>query len=474
MILDIVAAEDDDGCFASLKNNAERYARERGVTLHIKRYSDGEEFLSGYKGGADIIFMDIEMPYIDGYEATGRLRERDGNVIVVFVTNYLQYAAKGYALGVADFVLKPIVYNAFSAMMDRLVERIKAENDEFISLHTASGVVKVAVKDIMYVEVMGHSVTYHLPGREVSLWGSLTSSGKELPEGDFAKISSSYLVNLRYVEEAGGSYVCLGGDRLPGFPLDEEGVHAQAFRLSRGKGREKMIGDFFLEFCIYLAYTLETFFCCYYFMSRCERRSRFALRVSLCIAGMLALIAGVALLQFAPWDSGDSTFIGIVKFTVNNTAIYACFFICYRPKDSGFVLLRILRVVYKELGGGHIQDDFGVRPPFRLGRAGFKDRYMRRVHNSRLFRVRAEDKGVYSRDDGRGIRMAHKFVFVHGDVSFYGVVVFVSGQFRAFDGDRRRQHTRRNTLFLFLLRRREKELSYTRDDDSELRGEGGA
>lgn len=215
MILDIVAAEDDDGCFASLKNNAERYARERGVTLHIKRYSDGEEFLSGYKGGADIIFMDIEMPYIDGYEATGRLRERDGNVIVVFVTNYLQYAAKGYALGVADFVLKPIVYNAFSAMMDRLVERIKAENDEFISLHTASGVVKVAVKDIMYVEVMGHSVTYHLPGREVSLWGSLTSSGKELPEGDFAKISSSYLVNLRYVEEAGGSYVCLGGDRLP-------------------------------------------------------------------------------------------------------------------------------------------------------------------------------------------------------------------------------------------------------------------
>lgn len=95
-----------------------------------------------------------------------------------------------------------------------------------------------------------------------------------------------------------------------------------------------MIGDFFLEFCIYLAYTLETFFCCYYFMSRCERRSRFALRVSLCIAGMLALIAGVALLQFAPWDSEKSMPIAAVKFSLPHAAIFAYFLICYRPKTA--------------------------------------------------------------------------------------------------------------------------------------------
>lgn len=215
MVLEIIAVEDDDGCFSSFKQNAERYAVERNITLNITRFRDGEEFLTNYKSGADIIFMDIEMPYIDGYEATKRLRERDSRVLVVFITNYIQYAAKGYALGVTDFVLKPIVFNAFSAMADRLLEIIRSENEQFIVLHTSGGMVKVAVKDIRYIEVMGHNLTYHLNGREVSLWGSLTSSGKELPEGDFAKVSSSYLVNLRYVTEADGSFVKLGGDRLP-------------------------------------------------------------------------------------------------------------------------------------------------------------------------------------------------------------------------------------------------------------------
>lgn len=93
-----------------------------------------------------------------------------------------------------------------------------------------------------------------------------------------------------------------------------------------------MIGDFFLEFCIYLAYTLETFFCCYYFMSRYERRSRFALRVALCIVGMLALIAGVAFLQFAPWDTERSTPVAVFKFSLPHAAIFAYFMICYRPK----------------------------------------------------------------------------------------------------------------------------------------------
>lgn len=74
MVLKIVIVEDERKEAEALSSLLERYARESHRTLSIKIYSDAVTFLSEYKADADIIFMDIEMPDMDGMEAAKKLR----------------------------------------------------------------------------------------------------------------------------------------------------------------------------------------------------------------------------------------------------------------------------------------------------------------------------------------------------------------------------------------------------------------
>ncbi len=67
-----------------------------------------------YRADYDIVFMDIELPGINGMEAAHRLREIDQQVILIFVTNMAQFAVKGYEVDALDYIIKPAQYGPLS------------------------------------------------------------------------------------------------------------------------------------------------------------------------------------------------------------------------------------------------------------------------------------------------------------------------------------------------------------------------
>lgn len=87
-------------------------------------YRNGLDILSKYMPIYDIIFIDIEVPYVNGLKGAEKIRELDSVVILVFITNLKQYALKGYEVDAMDFLVKPISYTAFSTMMSRIMKRI--------------------------------------------------------------------------------------------------------------------------------------------------------------------------------------------------------------------------------------------------------------------------------------------------------------------------------------------------------------
>ena len=190
------------------------FGKSNGVNFVVDTFSDGLEFLASYKPVYALVFMDIKMPNIDGMETAKRLREIDNEVVLIFITNLLNYAIRGYEVGAFDFVLKPVGYADFSSRMKKFLKRFATADRQELVILSNNTRVRVAVEDILWLEVDGHNIIYHLADCEYTVRGSLVKAERELPDC-FEKCNSGILVNLNYVQCIEKDSVCVFGNWLP-------------------------------------------------------------------------------------------------------------------------------------------------------------------------------------------------------------------------------------------------------------------
>ena len=116
-MIQIAIVEDEEIYVKQLTEYIRKYQTERGRSIKVTVFGDGEDITENYSGGFDIILMDIQMPIMNGYEASRRIRElKDGNKsqipIVAMTANAFEEDKKmALASGMNDHVAKPIDMN---------------------------------------------------------------------------------------------------------------------------------------------------------------------------------------------------------------------------------------------------------------------------------------------------------------------------------------------------------------------------
>lgn len=210
-----VAIVEDDGEQARrIAEYVDRFARESGEACTSIVFSNGMDFISDYEAKYDLILLDIEMPMMDGMTMAEKLREMDGYVAIIFVTNMAQYAVRGYSVNALDFIVKPVEYSLFAAKMRKASAYIRAHGERFIIVTLPDGMRKLSSRDISYVEVMGHSLIYHTSEGNVETRGQLSVAEKDLTAPNFARCNKCYLVNLDHVTAVKQDSVVVGKDEL--------------------------------------------------------------------------------------------------------------------------------------------------------------------------------------------------------------------------------------------------------------------
>lgn len=210
----LAIVEDNKASAEKLRGFLERYAQENELSFDIAVFSDAVMFLDSYKRVYDMVFMDIEMPFMNGMEAAKRLRMVDQQVILIFVTNMAQYAVKGYEVDALDYLVKPVHYGDFELKLRRAVAR-REEGQEAIVVARQSGFLRLRLQEIRYIEVQGHTLFFHTETGSVNGSGTLLETEEKLKGKGFLRCNKCYLVNQKHIVGVQGyTLLMTGGEEL--------------------------------------------------------------------------------------------------------------------------------------------------------------------------------------------------------------------------------------------------------------------
>ena len=189
-MINVAIVEDSAADANVLCEYVHRAVAELDRACEISVFERSSLFLDGYRGNYDVVFMDIELPDIDGMEAAKRLRAVDPDVVLIFVTNMSQYAVGGYAVDAMDFMVKPVSYDNLKLKLMRAVNRIESRKQEKLVIQGKTGAQVVNIPSVRYIEVPNHKLTIYTVNGAISAIGSLSKIEDKLKDFAFSRCNN--------------------------------------------------------------------------------------------------------------------------------------------------------------------------------------------------------------------------------------------------------------------------------------------
>lgn len=208
-----------------------------------------EQFLSGrelLEGGtkADILFLDIQMPEMDGMETARLFRRQRRDAIIIFVTADPEYVFQAFDVGAFHYLVKPLSDDKFSEVFGNAVREIESrrrgsrEPDEEYMMIQAGGIhTKILLKEIIYAEVFNRKVIIHTINGDTEYYGKLSDLEKKVGE-DFFRPHRSYLVHFKYVLRYDAMSVVMENGIAPIAKQNYPKFVKQYLKYNQRKGRE--------------------------------------------------------------------------------------------------------------------------------------------------------------------------------------------------------------------------------------------
>ncbi|ALM22231.1 two-component system response regulator protein [Nonlabens tegetincola] len=185
----------------------------------VGEFSNAVETKSALENqSVDLIFLDIEMPILTGFDLLDDIAEKPG---IIFVTGQTKYAFKAFDYAAIDYLQKPIKKDRFLYAVERALLAHKVKNEmiedrgEFIFVKSNLKKRKVYLKELRYIQALGDYVKLITEEDNLVVLSTMKSFENLLPEEDFMRIHKSYIINLRKVEKFNSKAVELGTDVLP-------------------------------------------------------------------------------------------------------------------------------------------------------------------------------------------------------------------------------------------------------------------
>lgn len=173
---------------------------------------------------ADVIFLDIQMPRLTGFDLLRPLGYRPK---VIFTTAFREYALDSYEFDVVDFLVKPISFERFLQSVGKIYRfsPSNAAQQEPLPVATASReyqyfkvdkeMVKIFLDDIFWVESLKDYVRLHTRSGALVSYLRISYLEEKLPHDRFIRIHKSFIISLDHIQAISANYVRIGNEEIP-------------------------------------------------------------------------------------------------------------------------------------------------------------------------------------------------------------------------------------------------------------------
>lgn len=192
-----------------LKQKVEICLREAGVRADILFFQRGQELLETEED-LDILFLDIEMPEMDGIEAGKKLRQKGNNCKIIVATSMVERFKEAFYIDAFRFVTKPFEMEEIREALREAF--IAAGGNQTIEVYKNREKYNILCRDILYIEATESSVEFMLKDGKYRKESSLTELEKKLEGNTFFRINRQCIVNIAQIEHYEKGVILINGD----------------------------------------------------------------------------------------------------------------------------------------------------------------------------------------------------------------------------------------------------------------------
>lgn len=199
-MIKIAICDDEEMICKKMIIIVQKYFEKINRAVWISDYRNGYELLNAHIR-FDIIFLDIDMPKLNGIETAMKLRKWDVNSKIVYVTNYNTYIEKAFKVHTFDYIHKPVLAEKIYLVLDEIVYYLdNLFEKQTFAFKTTEGVITLALDEIYYFEYVLRRVIIHSSKGEYTTMYSLKEIYEKFEKYNFAYPHKSFIVNMLYIK----------------------------------------------------------------------------------------------------------------------------------------------------------------------------------------------------------------------------------------------------------------------------------
>lgn len=167
----------------------------------------------------DLIFLDIQMPRMNGIDF---LKSLTSPPMTIITTAYPSYALEGYQLDVIDYLVKPIIFQRFLKSVNKaqdyhllLQAEIPTQTIDYFFVKCGHKYEKIRLADILFIEGSQNYITIYTPHGKYLTLLSMKAIQEELPAKDFVRVHKSYIVALKQVDAIRSNEIRIRDNIIP-------------------------------------------------------------------------------------------------------------------------------------------------------------------------------------------------------------------------------------------------------------------